>query len=50
MSVSDVIETLQNKVLRIASHRPWYIRNSEIREEFDIETITNYVTKLSKYF
>ena len=35
----------QNKILRIITKSPWFLRNSQIRRELEIDTIQEYVTQ-----
>lgn len=44
------LQVLQNKVLRMAVHAPWFIRNSQIHEELEFPTIVQFIKKLSKKF
>lgn len=44
------IQTLQNKVLRIAVNAPWFVRNTQLHNELKIPTINQTVKKLTKNF
>lgn len=39
------LQTFQNKVLRIAVDAPWYIRNSQLHRELQVETIDDFIKK-----
>lgn len=41
------IQIFQNKMLRISVDAPWFIRNSQLHRELNIEYITEHIKKLS---
>ncbi|GFW58799.1 RNA-directed DNA polymerase from mobile element jockey [Trichonephila clavipes] len=42
------IQVIQNKILRVMTNAPWYVRNDVIHNDLHMEPITNYITKLSR--
>lgn len=44
------IQTLQNKILRIAVDAPWFIRNEQLHDELCIDYIANFIKMLTKNF
>jgi hypothetical protein len=44
----DVIQLFQNKVLRNIVDSPWYIRNSEIHRDLQMNMVTNEIRNFSK--
>ncbi|GBL89240.1 RNA-directed DNA polymerase from mobile element jockey [Araneus ventricosus] len=44
------VQTLQNKLLRIIVNAPWFIRNSVIHSDLQIESIEDHIQKLSRKF
>jgi hypothetical protein len=44
----QVIQRLQNKVLKCIVNAPWYVRNSDHRD-LGIETVTDFIAKCAKY-
>ncbi|GFS71712.1 RNA-directed DNA polymerase from mobile element jockey [Trichonephila clavipes] len=42
------IQVIQNKILRVMTNAPWYIRNDVIHNDLHMEPISNYITKLSR--
>ncbi|GFV43650.1 RNA-directed DNA polymerase from mobile element jockey [Trichonephila clavipes] len=42
------IHVIQNKILRVMTNAPWYVRNDVIHNDLHMERITNYITKLSR--
>lgn len=44
------IQTLQNKILRTAVDALWFVRNSQINRELQIETMDDFIKKrFTKY-
>ncbi|GBM32324.1 RNA-directed DNA polymerase from mobile element jockey [Araneus ventricosus] len=44
------VQILQNKLLRIIVNAPWFIRNSVIHSDLQIESIDDHIQKLSRKF
>ena len=44
------LQTLQNKILRIITNAPWFVRNRQIHNELKMETIKMYAKRLTKKF
>lgn len=44
------LQTMQNKVLRLAINCPWFIRNSQIHQELSVPLISDYIHKLTSNF
>ncbi|GBM19633.1 hypothetical protein AVEN_107303-1 [Araneus ventricosus] len=44
------VQILQNKLLRIIANAPWFIRNSVIHSDLQIESIEDHIQKLSRKF
>ncbi|GFX41378.1 probable RNA-directed DNA polymerase from transposon X-element [Trichonephila clavipes] len=42
------IQVMQNKILRVMTNAPWYVRNDVIHNDLQMEPIANYITKLSR--
>ncbi|GFS93674.1 RNA-directed DNA polymerase from mobile element jockey [Trichonephila clavipes] len=42
------IQVIQNKILRVMTNAPWYVRNDVIHNDLQMEPIANYITKLSR--
>ncbi|GFV25436.1 probable RNA-directed DNA polymerase from transposon X-element [Trichonephila clavipes] len=42
------IQVIQNKILRVMTNAPWYVRNDVIHNDLHMKPITNYITKLSR--
>ncbi|GFS91342.1 putative RNA-directed DNA polymerase from transposon BS [Trichonephila clavipes] len=42
------IQVIQNKILRVMTNTPWYVRNDVIHNDLHMEPITNYIPKLSR--
>ncbi|GFT24359.1 probable RNA-directed DNA polymerase from transposon X-element [Trichonephila clavipes] len=42
------IQVIQNKIFRVMTNVPWYVRNDVIHNDLHMEPITNYITKLSR--
>ncbi|GFW93994.1 RNA-directed DNA polymerase from mobile element jockey [Trichonephila clavipes] len=42
------IQVIQNKILRVMTNAPWYVRNDVIHNDLHMEPITNYTIKLSR--
>ncbi|GFW53462.1 RNA-directed DNA polymerase from mobile element jockey [Trichonephila clavipes] len=42
------IQVIQNKILRVMTNAPWYVRNDAIHNDLHMEPISNYITKLSR--
>jgi hypothetical protein len=40
-----VIHRYQNKVLKSIVNAPWYVRNSDLRRDLGIETVTDIIAK-----
>jgi len=47
-SNTDIIHRFQNKVLRNIVDAPWYIRNTEIHRELQMQMVTNENGKFAK--
>jgi hypothetical protein len=47
-SNTDVIQRFQNEVLRNIVDAPWYVRNSELRRDLQMEMVTNETGKFAK--
>jgi len=45
---TDIIQRLQNKVLRNIVDAPWYIRNADIQRDLQKEMVKNEIGKFSK--
>ncbi|GBM50387.1 putative RNA-directed DNA polymerase from transposon BS [Araneus ventricosus] len=43
-------QILQNKILRIIVNTPWYVRNSVIHNDLNIQTIDEFIKELSRNF
>lgn len=44
------IQTIQNKILRMAVNAPWFVRNSQLHRELKIETVETYIKQSTKRF
>ncbi|GBL83824.1 putative RNA-directed DNA polymerase from transposon BS, partial [Araneus ventricosus] len=44
------IQILQNKILRIMTNSPWFVRNEVIHKDLNIESIEEFIKKLSRKF
>ncbi|GFY05460.1 RNA-directed DNA polymerase from mobile element jockey [Trichonephila clavipes] len=42
------IQVIQNKILRIITNAPWYVRNSVIHHDLQIDPIDNYISRISR--
>ncbi|GFX46161.1 RNA-directed DNA polymerase from mobile element jockey [Trichonephila clavipes] len=42
------IQVIQNKILRVMTNAPWYVRNDVLHNNLHMEPISNYITKLSR--
>ncbi|GFY22620.1 RNA-directed DNA polymerase from mobile element jockey [Trichonephila clavipes] len=42
------IQVILNKILRVMTNAPWYVRNDVIHNNLHMEPISNYITKLSR--
>ncbi|GFX50123.1 RNA-directed DNA polymerase from mobile element jockey [Trichonephila clavipes] len=42
------IQIIQNKIFRIITNAPWYVRNSVIHHDLHMEPIDNYITRTSR--
>jgi hypothetical protein len=42
----DIIQRLQNKVLRNIVDAPWYIRNASLHRDLQMEMVTNEIGKV----
>ncbi|GFV26954.1 RNA-directed DNA polymerase from mobile element jockey [Trichonephila clavipes] len=42
------IQVIQNKILRIITNAPWYVRNDVIHHDLHMEPIDNYITRVSR--
>ncbi|GFX65123.1 putative RNA-directed DNA polymerase from transposon X-element [Trichonephila clavipes] len=42
------IQVMQNKILRVMTNAPWYVRNDVIHNDLQMEPISNYIAKLSR--
>jgi hypothetical protein len=47
-SNTDIIQLLQNKVLRNIVDAPWYIRNADVHRDLQMEVVTNEIGKFAK--
>lgn len=46
-----ILETFQHKFLRKIAKAPWYVTNSQIREDLNIEAVHSYIRrKAERYF
>ncbi|GBN02176.1 RNA-directed DNA polymerase from mobile element jockey [Araneus ventricosus] len=50
LSNKKKVQILQNKLLRIIVNAPWFIRNSVIHSDLQIESIEYHIQKLSRKF
>jgi hypothetical protein len=44
----QVTQHYQNKVLKCIFNAPWYVRNSDLRRDLGIETVTDIIAKFAK--
>lgn len=45
------LNVIQNKILRLVTSAPWYVRNEAIRSDLNILPLTNFINNLSaSYF
>ena len=44
----DVIQRFQNKVLRNIVNAPWYLRNSDLHKDLEIEPVNSETTKFAR--
>ncbi|GFS80339.1 probable RNA-directed DNA polymerase from transposon X-element [Trichonephila clavipes] len=44
----EKIQVIQNKIPRVMTNAPWYVRNDVIHNDLQMEPISNYITKLSR--
>jgi uncharacterized protein YeeX (DUF496 family) len=44
----QVIQRYQNKVLKGIVNAPWYVRNSDLRRDLGIETVTDIIAQFAK--
>ncbi|GFV75923.1 RNA-directed DNA polymerase from mobile element jockey [Trichonephila clavipes] len=42
------IQVIQNKILRLITNAPWYVRNDVIHFDLHMEPISSYITKLAR--
>ncbi|GFU02563.1 RNA-directed DNA polymerase from mobile element jockey [Trichonephila clavipes] len=42
------IQIIQNKILRIITNAPWYVRNDVMHHDLHMEPIDNYITRVSR--
>ncbi|GFS97988.1 uncharacterized protein TNCV_2019221 [Trichonephila clavipes] len=42
------IQVIQNKILRLITNTPWYVRNDVIHYDLHMEPISSYITKLAR--
>ncbi|GFW83558.1 RNA-directed DNA polymerase from mobile element jockey [Trichonephila clavipes] len=42
------IQVIQNKILRLITNAPWYVRNDVIHYDLHMEPISSYTTKLAR--
>ncbi|GFV19825.1 RNA-directed DNA polymerase from mobile element jockey [Trichonephila clavipes] len=42
------IQVIQNKILRLITNAPWYVRNDVIHYDLHMEPISSYITKLAR--
>jgi hypothetical protein len=47
-SNTDIIQRLQNKVLRNTVDAPWYIRNADLHRDLQMEVVKNEIGKFAK--
>jgi len=47
-SNSDIIQRLQNKVLRNIVDATWYIRNADLQRDLQMEMVTNEIGKFAE--
>jgi len=47
-SNTDIIQRIQNKILRNLAGAPWYIRNADLRRNLQMEIVTNEIGKFAK--
>jgi hypothetical protein len=45
-----LFQTIQNKTLRRITGAPWYVRNTTLHRDLNVETIHDHIMKLSKRF
>lgn len=43
----QIIQSFQNKVLRGIVNAPWYIRNSDLHRDLNVEMVTDVITKFA---
>jgi hypothetical protein len=43
----DVIQRYQNKVPKCIVNAPWYVRNSDLHRDLQIETVTDIIAKFA---
>jgi hypothetical protein len=44
----NIIQRFQNKVLRGIVDVPWYVRNSDLRRDLNIESVTDIIKKMAQ--
>jgi uncharacterized protein YeeX (DUF496 family) len=44
----QVIQRYQNKVLKCIVNAPWYVRNSDLHRDLEIETVADIIAKFAK--
>lgn len=44
-SVTNIIQTCQNKLLRTIVNAPWYIRNSDLHRDLNVDSIAETISK-----
>jgi hypothetical protein len=44
----NIIQRFQNKVLRGIVDAPWYVRNSDLRRDLNIETVIDIIKKMAQ--
>ncbi|GFT48726.1 putative RNA-directed DNA polymerase from transposon X-element [Trichonephila clavipes] len=42
------IQVIQNKILRLMTNAPWYVRNDVIHYDLHMESISSFITKLAR--
>lgn len=45
-----MLVSFQNKILRIATDAPWFVRNTQLHSELNMPTIEQFVKKVTKKF
>jgi hypothetical protein len=45
----QVIQRYRNKVLKCIVNAPWYVRNSDLRRDLGVDTVTDIIAKFANY-